>query len=132
MKYLLDTNVCIKYINSDSERIKQELKKRNPEDIVLCSIVKSELFYGVLKSLNKSKNIEKLNMFFEPFRSFPFDDNCALVYGEIRTELEKTGKIIGSYDMQIAAVAKYNNFILVTHNVKEFSRIQGLVIEDWE
>ena len=132
MKYLLDTNVCIKYINGDSEAVKLKLQSYRPEDILLCSVVKSELIYGVLKSTNKSKNVEKLKKFFAPFVSLPFDDDCAMIYGEIRSSLEKTGKLIGAYDMQIAAIALRNNIILVTHNVKEFSRIVKLKIEDWE
>ncbi len=132
MKYLLDTNVCIKFINGDSEPVKLKLQSFKPEDIILCSIVKSELIYGVLKSKNKTKNTEKLNQFFAPFNSLSFDDDCAFIYGEIRSILEKTGSLIGAYDMQIAAIAMRNNLILVTHNTKEFSRIDRLKIEDWE
>lgn len=132
MKYLLDTNVCIKYLNGDSDNIRKELKNRKPENIALCSVVKSELIYGVLKSSNKEKNLSRLNTFFAPFISLPFDDSCAVVYGEIRSTLEKSGNIIGPYDMQIASIALYHNMILVTHNTKEFSRITNLLLEDWE
>ena len=132
MRYLLDTNACIKYINGDSESVKMKLQSYKPEDIILCSIVKSELMYGVLKSTNKTKNREKLNLFFAPFDSLAFDDSCAAIYSEIRAALEKTGNIIGAYDMQIAAIAIRNNLVLVTHNTKEFSRIASLKIEDWE
>lgn len=52
--------------------------------------------------------------------------------GKVRGELQKNGKPIGPYDLQIASIALANNLILVTHNKKEFSRIQGLEIEDWE
>lgn len=132
MKYLLDTNACIKYINGDSESVKLKLQSFKPEDIVLCSIVKSELIYGVLKSKNKTKNRERLDLFFTPFDSLSFDDSCAAIYSEIRAALEKKGSIIGAYDMQIAAVAIHNNLTLITHNTKEFSRIAELKIEDWE
>lgn len=132
MRYLIDTNACIKFINGDSEKIKKEFQNRKPENIVLCSIVKSELLYGVLKSANIEKNMQRLNRFFEPFSSLPFDDSCAVIYSEIRSSLEKSGNIIGSYDMQIAAIAKNNNLVLVTHNTKEFSRISGIILEDWE
>ncbi len=79
MKYLLDTNVCIKFINGDSESVKLKLQGYRPEDILLCSVVKSELIYGVLKSKSKTKNMEKLNLFFNPFESLSFDDNCAAI-----------------------------------------------------
>ena len=132
MKYLLDTNVCIKYLNGDSDNIRKELENRKPDNIALCSVVKSELIYGVLKSSNKEKNLSRLNTFFAPFISLSFDDNCAVVYSEIRSTLEKSGNIIGPYDMQIAAIALYHNMILVTHNTKEFSRITNILLEDWE
>jgi len=132
MKYLLDTNACIKFINGDSESIKLKLQSYKPEDILLCSIVKSELMYGVQKSTKTAKNRERLNQFFLPFESLSFDDNCAAVYSEIRAALEKKGNVIGAYDMQIAAIAIRYNLILVTHNTKEFSRIANLKIEDWE
>ena len=67
MKYLLDTNVCIKYLNGDSDNIRKELENRKPDNIALCSVVKSELIYGVLKSSNKEKNFIRLNTFFAPF-----------------------------------------------------------------
>lgn len=62
----------------------------------------------------------------------PFDDACAEIYGRIRADLAKTGTPIGSNDIQIASIALVNDLILVTHNVREFSLIEGLKIEDWE
>ncbi|MCK4796985.1 MAG: type II toxin-antitoxin system VapC family toxin [Spirochaetes bacterium] len=132
MKYLLDTNVCIKYINGSSEKIKKKISNLNPNDICLCSIVKSELYYGINKSKNKEINLNKLNDFFEPFFSLDFDDDCGKKFGEIRSELEKEGNIIGPYDLQIASIASSNDLILVTNNTKEFKRIKKLRIEDWE
>lgn len=64
--------------------------------------------------------------------TLPFDDLAAVAYGSLRAELERQGTPIGQYDMLIAAVALANSLILVTHNVSEFGRISGLVIEDWE
>lgn len=132
MKYLLDTNVCIKYINGTSEKIKNKISALNPEDIYLCSIVKAELFYGISKSKNKEKNLIKLNEFFHPLNSLSFDDDCWKIFGEIRSKLEKEGKIIGPYDLQIASTAISNNLTLVTNNTNEFKRIKKLNIEDWE
>ena len=99
MKYLLDTNDCIKYINGRSEKIKNKISTLNPADIYLCSVVKAELFYGISKNKNKEKNLIKLNEFFQPFASLNFDDNCVQIYGEIRSKLGKDGDIIGSYDL---------------------------------
>jgi tRNA(fMet)-specific endonuclease VapC len=132
MKYLLDTNVCIKFLNGRSLAIKQTINDKNLDDIVLCSIVKAELFYGALKSAQPDKNIERLNRFVSQFESFPFDDDAAEAYGRIRSDLEKLGTPIGPNDLLIASIALANGVILVTNNIKEFGRIQSLTLEDWE
>jgi len=132
MKYLLDTNICIKYLNGRSEKVKQNLESKYPEDILLCSIVKAELFYGVMKSANPEKNLEKLQKFIEPFISLSFDDKAAKLYGLIRSQLEKKGTPIGPNDLIIASISVANDITLITHNVKEFSRVENLRLEDWE
>lgn len=85
-----------------------------------------------MKSQNPKKSLKKQNEFFEQFQSLPFDDNAALIFGEVRAELASKGTPIGPYDLQIAAIALANNLTLVTHNTKEFGRIGNLKIEDWE
>jgi tRNA(fMet)-specific endonuclease VapC len=70
--------------------------------------------------------------FFVRFASLPFDDAAANEFGRIRAALEAAGTPIGPYDMQIAAIALVHNLTVVMHNVREFGRIEGLQIEDWE
>jgi tRNA(fMet)-specific endonuclease VapC len=132
MKYLLDTNTCILYLNGRSENIKQKMTAVSQQDIVLCSVVKAELFYGAMKSLRPENNLAKQRKFTDSFVSLPFDDNSAEVYGQIRTQLAKAGTPIGPNDLLIAAIALANNLTLVTHNTREFSRIAILPCEDWE
>lgn len=132
MTYLLDTNACIKYLNGQSERIRQQLESKTPRDIVLCSVVKAELFYGAMKSANPERNLKRIYLFSNRFVSFPFDDKASEVYGRIRANLEKAGTPIGPNDLLIAAIALANNLTLVTHNTREFGRIENLKIEDWE
>ncbi len=121
MKYLLDTNVCIKYLNGSSKKVLKKISRLSPDDIALCSVVKSELLTGAYKSNSFKKVYSKLQVFFKAFRSAPFDDNAALEYAKIRSNLEKQGKKIGPYDLQIASIAVTNKLVLITHNVKEFS-----------
>ncbi|MBM3236919.1 type II toxin-antitoxin system VapC family toxin [Candidatus Poribacteria bacterium] len=145
MTYLIDTNACIKYLNGKSERIRQNIESKSPGDIVLCSVVKAELFYGAMKSANflvkkfnqkkpanPERNLKRFSLFFTRFVSFPFDDKAAEVYGRIRANLEKAGTPIGPNDLLIAAIALANELTLVTHNTREFGRIEKLKIEDWE
>jgi len=132
MKYLLDTNTCIIYLNGRSTNIKNNFLLHNPSDIFLCSIVKAELLYGAMKSQKKYENIEKLKIFFERFESLSFDDNASMIYGRIRANLEKSGNIIGPNDLLIASIALAYNMTLVTNNTKEFKRVENLEIEDWK
>ena len=104
----------------------------NLADIGVCSVVKGELFYGAMKSNNLEKTLDRQQEFLKLFVSLPFDDDASFIYGRIRAELSAKGIIIGANDLQIAAIAMVNNLILVTHNVREFSRVNGLRFEDWE
>ena len=132
MMYLLDTNVCIHYLNGSSPAIREKLQTLHPADIALCSVVKAELLTGARKSRYPEKTLANVRKFLAPFRSLPFDDVAAEIYGVVRADLERRGMPIGPYDLQIASIALAHDLVLVTHNVQEFARITGLRIEDWE
>lgn len=131
--YLLDTNVCIRLLNkSGNSQFVQKFLVRSPTDFRLCSVVKLELYYGAYKSSKRSQNLEKLNQFFQQFESLTLDDTSAQLAGQIRASLDASGTPIGSNDLLIGAIALSHNLILITHNTREFSRIDGLQLEDWE
>lgn len=132
MKYLLDTNTCIRHLNQRSPAITRRLQNTPEQDIVVCSIVKAELYFGAKKSHDFLKTFKNQQAFLMRFISLPFDDIPALSYANIRANLEAVGTPIGSNDLMIAAIAVANNLILVTHNTAEFSRVPGLKVEDWE
>lgn len=132
MRYLLDTNVCVRYLNGRSAAIRQRLRTMVLADITVCSVVKAELFYGAYRSNDLQVTLARQQEFLNLFVSLPFDDEAALVYGEIRAQLAALGTPIGPNDFQIAAIALANNLTLVTHNTREFSRVSGLQLEDWE
>lgn len=132
VNYLLDTNICIRFLTGRSDSILQHLKALNPGQIRLCSIVRSELAYGAWKSSRPLENFSKQMAFCNRFISLPFDDRAAEECGRIRAELSSTGNVIGPWDLQIAAIALVNAVTLVTHNTREFSRVIGLSLEDWE
>lgn len=132
MTYMLDTNVCIKLLNNSSVAVTRNLAKHQPDEIYLSTVVQSELYYGAYKSSRKEQNLVKLERFCSQFIVLPFDEKSAKIAGKIRSDLNKLGTPIGAYDLQIASIAMANNLILVTHNVKEFSRIENLKYEDWE
>lgn len=130
--YLLDTNACIRILNNSSASLVTRLRQHMPEEIFLSSVVKAELIYGAHRSSRAADNLRLLRRFFEPFTSLPFDDSCADQYGSIRSELERAGTPIGPNDLIIAATAMTHDLVLVTNNIREFGRVAGLQIEDWE
>ena len=132
MKYLLDTNTCIRHLNQRSKTITDHLLNTPESEIAVCSLVKAELYFGAMKSHEPQKTLLKQRAFVERFVSLPFDDAAAASYADIRAELEKAGTPIGSNDLLIAAIALANGLILVTHNTREFNRVSNLQIEDWE
>ena len=105
--------------------------KHNPTEIGVSVVTYFELVYGINKSGNPEKNQRALNDFISSFEVLPWTVDDANVAGKIRSDLEKSGKIIGPFDLQIAGQAFANNLILVTNNEKEFTRIRELKIENW-
>jgi tRNA(fMet)-specific endonuclease VapC len=132
MRYLLDTNVCVMYLNGRSISVRDRLRSNSTEEMAVCSVVKAELFYGAMRSNNPAQTLERQREFLERFTSLPFGDEAAIVCGQIWARLASAGTPIGAYDLQIAAIALANNLTLVTHNTREFGRVDGLQIEDWK
>lgn len=129
MKFLLDTNAVIAILNKKSNFI-AKLKQYRPADFGIPAIVLFELYYGAEKSQRTEENLANIERL--PFEIVPFSAIDARLCGKIRADLEKIGKPIGAYDVQIAAQAKSRNLTLITHNIKEFQRVNDLVIQDWE
>jgi tRNA(fMet)-specific endonuclease VapC len=100
--------------------------------MAVCSIVKAELFYGAMRSNNPTRTLERQREFLASFTSLPLDDEAAIIGGQIRARLASAGTPIGAFDLLIAAIALANNLTLVTHNTREFGRVEGLQVEDWE
>ncbi|MGB6296643.1 MAG: type II toxin-antitoxin system VapC family toxin [Rivularia sp. (in: cyanobacteria)] len=131
MKFLLDTNTCIYIIKNKPPQVLQKFQTLNISDIGISSITVAELEYGVYKSQRQEKNKLALTQFLIPLEIVSFDEISTQLYGQIRAELEKKGTVIGAMDMLIASQAMSLGLTLVTNNIKEFSRIPGLVLENW-
>ena len=107
------------------------MKSLSPEDIKLSSITVAELFFGAEKSKAKKKNRAVVEAFTNNFEQIPFDSKCCKTYAEIRSSLQKKGTPIGPMDLLIASITLTHNMILVTNNVNEFTRVKGLITENW-
>ena len=132
MIYLPDTNVLIKFLNPGQTQVKDHFLSVDTSQIRLCSVVKPELYYGAMKGSRAPDNLVLLDEFFANFDSLPFDDDSARKYGEIRSALARQGTPIGPNDLMVAAIALVHGAFVVTHNTREFSRVDGLQMEDWE
>jgi tRNA(fMet)-specific endonuclease VapC len=132
MAYLLDTNVWVALLRGRDAMLALRIKQAPAGDVLLCSIVKAELLHGARRSADAGKNTALIERLVTPHKSLPFDDAAAERYAVIRAALESKGLPIGSHDYLIAATALANGCVLVTHNTSEFSRVPGLIVEDWQ
>lgn len=131
MKYMLDTNICVYLIKKKPENVLINLKANLGEGIAISTITLAELRHGVEASAHPEKNTLALNQFLSIMEILPFDDEAAVEYGKICTALRRQGTPIGIMDMLIAAHAKSKELIIVTNNVREFERLEGLELENW-
>lgn len=131
MRYLADTNVWIHYLKSRNSLVEAKLRSIHANEIVICSLIKAELYHGALKYGNAERRQAIVEETLAPYVSLPFDDLAARHYAEIRHALELSGSRIGSHDLLIASIARSRGLVVATGNVDEFSRVPGLVVEDW-
>lgn len=129
--WMLDTDICIALIKRKPSEMIGRLKKHKPGDIVISSITLAELCFGASKSKQVEKNRTALDQFLVPLEVVAFDDVAAESYGRIRAALEINGTPIGPLDTLIASHALSINATIVTNNVREFSRVEGLRVENW-
>ena len=131
MKFMLDTNICIFLIKKKPENVFKKLMDVMEEGIAISIITLAELEHGVALSAYPEKNSNALTQFLAIMNVLPFDEKSASQYGMIRADLQRKGTLIGQMDMLIAAHAKAHRLTIVTNNVREFMRVEGLIVEDW-
>ncbi len=129
MIFLLDTNAVIALLKGEAWFLAR-LQKFKPADFGVSAIVAHELFYGAYKGQRTAKSLDQIDAL--RFEIVEFDQEDARRAGEIRAALAKAGAPIGPYDVLIAGQALARSLTLVTYNLREFGRVEGLVVEDWE
>jgi tRNA(fMet)-specific endonuclease VapC len=129
MAYLLDTNAVITLLNNTSSKLARRVRAENPNDIAISAVVAHELYYGAFKSGRPAHNVGVIDAL--QFAIIEFDKEDARCAGEARAFLKSAGSPIGPFDVLIAGQALSRNFILVTHNTREFGRVPKLTVEDW-
>ena len=131
MKYYLDTNIIIYAIKGQYPALAEHFRKVAAQSIVIPTVVVAEIEYGARKSKKYVDTINTYCQFMNVFQKAPFSEKAALYYGQIRDDLEKRGELIGPNDLMIASITMAEDGILVTNNVREFERVNGLRIENW-
>ncbi|MGB8839793.1 MAG: type II toxin-antitoxin system VapC family toxin [Aliidongia sp.] len=129
MKFLLDSNAVIALMKGNPGFLGW-LKQHQPQDFGIPAIVVHELFYGAYKGLRIAQNVARVEAL--QFQTVDFDREDARQAGEIRAKLAAAGTSIGPYDVLIAGQALARALTLITHNTREFQKVPGLLIEDWE
>ncbi|HOY23887.1 MAG TPA: tRNA(fMet)-specific endonuclease VapC [Cellvibrio sp.] len=130
LKYMLDTNIIIYTIKNRPATVKATFQQHYGQ-MCISSVSLMELVYGAEKSAAVERNLRDIEGFVARLDVLPFDSEAATHAGQIRAELAKAGKTIGAYDQMIAAQARANGLILVTNNLREFERVNGLRLENW-
>jgi tRNA(fMet)-specific endonuclease VapC len=128
---MLDTDICIYIIKHRPELVARRFRKIPREELCISAITYAELMNGAKKSVQTERNIAKLTELAQELRVLPFDVDAATVYGDVRSQLELRGQVIGANDLLIAAHGLQRGLILVTNNEKEFRRVEGLRLENW-
>ena len=131
MAWLLDTNAIIALVTRRSDALLRRVEAAAPGTLAISSIVAHELYFGAYRSQRIEFNLETLRLLFADLVILELDREDARTAGEIRARLARQGTPIGPYDVLIAGQAKARGLVLVTNNLAEFRRVDGLEIEDW-
>lgn len=130
IRYLLDTDIVI-YTMKNKPSVVRKAFENYHEEIAISSVTLMELYFGVERSAEKSRNLKSVEGLVARLTVIDFDSYAASHTGDIRACLAKIGRPIGPYDAMIAGHARSRGFILVSNNEKEYERVQGLRLENW-
>ena len=129
-QFLLDTNAVIALLKTNDSAVRRRIRENSPKDVIISTVVMFELYYGAYRSARVQRNLELLENILLP--NLELDAGDASASGQIRAILADAGTPIGPYDVMIAGQAYSRGMCLVTRNTKEFQRVEGLQLIDWE
>lgn len=130
MKYLLDTNTCIYFLNGN-ESLKMKFGEIGVYSLSISNCVLAELYFGAYRSKKVEENVKHIELFKKNLTILSDSEESARLFGKIKAELRSKGTIIEDFDILIASIAISNNHILITNNTEHFERIEGLKIQNW-
>ena len=130
-KLFVDTNICIDLIKQHPLEVLQRFQKVKIQQLYIPTITVFELYYSIAKNNSHARNLKALENFIAPLTVVGFSLEAAIKAANIRATLQKKGLTIGAYAIQIAAVTLVENITLLTNNMREFERVEGLSLENW-
>ncbi len=130
LRYALDTNLCIRVLRDRPATLRERFN-READSLSISTIVLTELLHGAAKSARPDHNRREVERFASRLEILAFDIDAAAHAADVRAELEARGQMIGGYDVLIAGHARSRGLIVVTGNLREFTRVAGLRCEDW-
>jgi tRNA(fMet)-specific endonuclease VapC len=130
LTYMLDTNICIYVMKRYPQALREKFNSL-ADQLCISSITLGEMHYGAEKSARRADNLTAIEHFVARLDILPFEAKAAMHYGQVRAELERAGTPCGPHDMQIGGHARSEGLIIVTNNIREFSRMPGIRAENW-
>lgn len=131
VRYLLDTNICIYIAKHNPPAVRARFEQHSADALAMSVVTLGELQHGAEKSQARDKALATLQQLQNAIQVMPLTAGVGQHYGQIRSALERAGQTIGNNDLWIAAHARAEGWVLVTHNEREFRRVDGLVVENW-
>jgi len=130
LRNMLDTNLCIRLLRDRPQGLRPRFNAE-AETLCISAITLTELLRGAAKSARPIENRREVERFTSRVAVLSFDDEAAVHSGEIYADLERRGTLIGPYDILIAGHARSRGLVVITGNLSEFRRVDGLRTEDW-
>jgi tRNA(fMet)-specific endonuclease VapC len=131
MKYLLDTNICIYFLNQN-QSITEKISKISVDDMAISIITIAELQFGAFNSNKTKENLERIKYLRNIMKTINLNTAITEEYAKIKSSLRKSGNLIDDFDILIGSTAIVNNLILVTNNQRHFNRMDNLLTENWK
>ena len=131
MRYMLDTCICSYILKQRPASVKARFDEVDADVLCISAVTLAELYYGAARHPNGDAIRKEIDDFASRLTVVAWDEPAADHYGVIRASLEKKGSPVGAMDMLIAAHARSIKATLVTNDLRHFTRIPGLKIEDW-
>ncbi len=130
-RYLLDTNICIYIAKGQPQAVRDRLARHTVNELAMSVVTLGELQFGAEKSQGRKRALDMIAQLAEMIPVHDLPVAAGEHYGHIRATLQKRGQPIGNNDLWLAAHARAEGWVLVTHNTREFVRVPGLTIENW-